>query len=246
MWLMAGLLFLLGKLMVLARATSFPVRDRLAFTLLWPGMDTAAFARRAAAPLPLLTPGLINLLAGCTLVWGVARFIPNSFLATWVCMTGFIWVLHGGIFTLLTAFWRRQGRDVAPLLRAPLLATSVTDFWGRRWNHGFRDLSHASLFKPAARHFGPRAAMILVFLVSGLVHELVVTLPAGGGYGGPTLYFALQALAIHLECGCPFKSPLLWRIRTFAFVLLPLPLAFPAPFVTNVCQPFFQFLGALS
>jgi alginate O-acetyltransferase complex protein AlgI len=93
--------------------------------------------------------------------------------------------------------------------------------------------------------FGAKAAMMIVCVVSGVVHELVVTVPARGGYGGPTLYFALQGLAVWLECGCPLRSPFLWRLRTFAFVLLPLPIAFPAPFVTNVCQPFFENLGAL-
>lgn len=245
MWLAAGTLFLLGKAVVLRQAKTGTLSDRFAFTLFWPGMDYRAFVRAPREALRLLPRGLVNMLAGGVLTWVVARQAPNSFAATWVCMVGFIWALHGGVFTLLAAFWRDRGRDATPLMRAPLLAASVTEFWGKRWNHGFRDLVHEGLFKPVARKLGPQAAMVTVFIVSGLIHELVVTVPAGGGYGGPTLYFALQALGVWLECGCPLKSQFIWRARTFAFVLLPLPLAFPEPFVMNVCRPFFQFIGAL-
>ena len=245
MWCLALGLFWLGKVWVLRGSTGSPLADKVAFALLWPGMDLAAFRRRPLRHLPLLRRGLIKLILGTALTWFIARRIPNGFVATWLCMIGFIWALHGGVFTLLTAFWRSRGRDVQPLMNAPMLAASVTEFWGQRWNHGFRDLVHGSVFKPAARRLGAKAAMMIVFVVSGLIHELVVTVPARGGYGGPTLYFALQGLAVWLECGCPLKNQTLWRLRTFAFVLLPLPIAFPAPFVTNVCQPFFETVGAL-
>lgn len=292
MWGIAIALFLLGKAWVLRRSNGAALADKIAFVLLWPGMDWKAFIRRSAlglrlrsearaepplsserwslvypwfakvigfgksgsfaaavhkpsCPSTLIVRGMTNLTLGTALTWLVARHIPHGIAATWVCMVGFIWALHGGVFTLLTAFWRSRGRDVQPLMKAPLLAASVTEFWGQRWNHAFRDLSHDLLFKPTARRFGTKAAMVVVFLVSGLVHELVVTVPARGGYGGPTLYFALQAVGLLLECGCPLKSQLLWRVRTFAFVLLPLPIAFPTPFVMNVCQPFFTALGAL-
>lgn len=131
-WLLAAALFLIGKGLVLRRAPAGTVADRAAFTLLWPGMDYAAFTRAPQQVLNLAPRGLVNLLGGMLLVWGLARLVPNAFAATWTCMAGFIWALHGGVFTLLAAFWRRQGRDVTPLLRAPLLAGSVTEFWGRR------------------------------------------------------------------------------------------------------------------
>ena len=89
------------------------------------------------------------------------------------------------------------------------------------------------------------AGMWAVFLVSGLAHELVISVPAGAGYGGPTAYFALQAVGLTLERGCPLKSGWIWRLRAWLFLLLPLPLLFHPPFVMNVCHPFFQTIGAL-
>lgn len=250
MWLLAGALFLLAKLAVLRRhQTAVTLADKLVFTLLWPGMDLPAFTRRIPPDTnnttTLLRRGLINLTLGAALTWVIAHHIPHTFAATWLCMIGFIWALHGGVFTLVTAFWRRRGRDVQPLMNAPLLAASVTEFWGKRWNHAFRDLAHETIFKPATRRLGAKAALVLVFLASGLIHELIVTVPAHGGYGGPTLYFALQAVGLLLECGCPLKSQFIWRARALAFVILPLPVAFPPAFVTRVCEPFFTALGAL-
>lgn len=239
MWLLCGSLFLMAKAAVL------PERDRATFVFLWPGMGAAAFGRKPADRAPLALRGWANLTAGALLIWCIARLPGDPFMSTWVAMVGFILALHCGLFTLLAAFWRRHGRDVAPLMIAPLLAGSVTEFWGKRWNHAFRDLVHAVLFKRVARRFGALAGTWAVFVASGLAHELVVTVPAGAGYGGPTLYFSLQALGMSLERGCPIRWRWVWRLRALAFLILPLPLLFPRPFVLNVCNPFFHAIGAL-
>lgn len=217
-----------------------------AFMALWPGMDVAAFRRVTAEKPSLLERGAVNLILGGGLVWGMARFMMDRYFATWVCMIGFVIALHGGVFTLLTEFWRRRGRDVRPLMVCPAAAASVTEFWGKRWNVAFRDLGHQLIFRPMTTRFGPTVAMWSVFLFSGVVHELVITVPAGGGYGGPTAYFALQALVVNWERGCPLrKRSLLWRLRALVCLIVPLPLCFPAVFIDRVMTPFFVFLHAL-
>ncbi|MDB6139864.1 MAG: hypothetical protein JWO94_2936 [Verrucomicrobiaceae bacterium] len=239
MWLLCIALFLMAKAAVL------PAQDKAAFVFGWPGMDAGAFTRRATQPIYLIGRGSVNIVIGASLMGLVARQIADPLAATWVAMVGFIFFLHCGLFTLLAAYRRSRGRDVMPLMQAPLLTASVTEFWGKRWNHAFRDVAHAMLFKPVTRKYGALAGMWAVFLVSGLVHELVISVPAGAGYGGPTCYFALQAAVMSVERGCPVKQRWIWRLRALAVLLLPLPLLFHPPFVMNVCHPFFQTIGAL-
>lgn len=239
MWLLCVALFLMAKAAVL------PKEGWAVFVFAWPGLDARAFNRQAATDVPLVLRGGINLMIGTGLIWGVARLVTDPFAATWTAMVGFISAVHCGLFTLLAAYWRSRGRDVMPLMQTPLLTASVTEFWGKRWNHAFRDVAHAILFKPVTRRWGALAGMWAVFIASGLVHEVVVSVPAGAGYGGPTLYFALQAVVMSVERGCPIKQRWIWRLRALAVLLIPLPLLFHRPFVMNVCHPLFQTIGAL-
>ena len=80
----------------------------------------------------------------------------------------------------------------------PLASVSLGEFWGARWNTAFRDLTYRFLFRPLARRLGPRGALS-GFLISGLVHDLVISIPAGGDYGGPTVFFLVQAVGIVTE-----------------------------------------------
>jgi hypothetical protein len=119
----------------------------------------------------------------------------------------------------------------------------VSEFWGKRWNTAFRDLTHKFLFAPLARKFGARGGLAVGFLFSGVVHELVITVPAGGGYGLPTLYFALQGLGLLIEKRAKVRGA---TARAFAplVIIAPAPLLFPPAFVLNVVLPFLAALGA--
>src|SRR3954453_4582600 len=114
-------------------------------------------------------------------------------------MAGFSCVVHFGLFDLMAAAWRRAGVPVEKLFVCPLAARSLADFWGNRWNRAFSGFSRDLLFLPTARRFGGRLATLAVFCFSGLVHELVISLLAGGGYGGPMLYFLPQGVLVLAE-----------------------------------------------
>jgi alginate O-acetyltransferase complex protein AlgI len=191
-------------------------------------------------------------LFGIGLVWGGAGLLHPALpiAAGWVGMFGLIlMLLHFGFFQLLAFAWRRSGVPVEPLMRGPLLATSLGDFWGARWNTGFHTLAHQFAFRPLHRLLGRTLAVLAVFLLSGLVHELVITLPARGGYGLPTVYFLLQGLGLVLE-----RSPLGRKLglgagvrgRVFALILVAVSAfwLFPPVFVRNVILPMLHALGA--
>jgi hypothetical protein len=181
-----------------------PAWKHAAYLLAWPGLDAAAFLRTPAEQ-PLVradwTRGLRHLLTGLGLFFGVARLIaPHSLTVTgWIGMSGIVLALHFGLFQLLSSAWRRAGAEARPLMNTPIASTSLGEFWGRRWNTAFRDLTHRFLFRPMTRRFGVRGGMAAGFVFSGLVHELVISVPAGGGYGGPTLFFTAQGIGILIE-----------------------------------------------
>jgi alginate O-acetyltransferase complex protein AlgI len=169
--------------------------------------------------------------------------------AGWIGMAGLVLILHFGAFQLLSCVWRAAGVEARPLMNEPVRSVSVGEFWGRRWNTAFRDLTHRFLYRPLMRSLGPKAGIVGGFLFSGLVHDLVISVPAGGGYGGPTLFFAAHGAGILLERSGPGQAVGLARgARGRIFVLLLavvlLPILFHPPFVQRIVIPFMQVLGA--
>jgi predicted DCC family thiol-disulfide oxidoreductase YuxK len=295
----------------------------------WVGMEAEAFAKTMTVRTPPTSAwlhALGRILVGATLVWGVARMpLPVApLLSGWIAMFGFILLLHFGTFQGLALVWQRAGVPVEPLMRAPLRATSLGDFWGQRWNTGFHAVAHTFLFRPLSRLLGSvdrpetptskiqtpnkhqtpntkrgldafahlqnanksvrcaevhgahwsflgswtlvfgslpwvlgvkglfaRALPVLgVFLVSGLVHEIVITLPARGGYGLPTAYFLLQGLGLVFERSAFGRRLGLGaglRGRLFAIVVAAAPAfwLFPPIFVRNIILPMLEAIGAL-
>jgi alginate O-acetyltransferase complex protein AlgI len=165
-------------------------------------------------------------------------------------MAGIVLTLHFGLFHLLSCAWRRVGVEARPLMNTPLVSVSLGEFWGRRWNTAFRDLTHRFLFRPMTRWFGVRGGIAGGFLFSGLVHELVISVPAGGGYGGPTLFFAVQGVGILVERSRFGRKTGLARgsrgwIFAILVLVLPAPALFHPAFVERIVVPFMRAMGAL-
>ena len=144
-----------------------------------------------------------KILLGAVLLFGLARFAPDPLLTGWIGMIGMILVLHFGMFALLAIAWRAYGLDVRPIMDAPLNSTSVGEFWGGRWNGPFNQLAFENIFRPVARSTDPILGIIVAFLASGLIHELVISLPARTGYGLPTAYFLLQGCGVIIQHRVP-------------------------------------------
>lgn len=225
------------------------------YLLAWPGMDAQAFLTGAAPRQARVSEWLFaaaKLVTGLVMLYAVAPLVPASlpFLAGWVGMIGLIMVLHFGSFHLLSCLWRSAGVDAKPLMNWPFAAESLSDYWSRRWNIAFRDLTHRFLFRPVAARFGPRWALASVFLFSGLVHDLVISVPAGAGYGGPTFFFVVQAAGLFFERSALGRWVRLGHggrgwLFTMLVLLLPAPALFHSPFVLGVIVPFLRTVGSL-
>ena len=259
MWLLSFAIFAGCKWLTWrrTRAPHAPWWQHAGYLLAWPGLDAKAFLRPERLPTedrPTLgewTFAAVKFLAGILTFWGVARLVPDDQVLVfgWVGMLGLILVLHFGSFHLLSCAWRSTGVEARPLMNWPLASESVSEFWGRRWNTAFRDLTYRFLFRPLSARLGPRLATISGFVFSGLVHDLVISLPACGGYGLPTLFFGTQAAAILIERSHAGRIARLgrgWSGWLFTAVVLVLPAfwLFHPPFVRNVFVPFMEALGA--
>jgi alginate O-acetyltransferase complex protein AlgI len=219
-----------------------------AYLLAWPGMDAKSFLdSKVSVARPSLSAWLKAIFTtalGVFLFSSGARILPATqpLLQGFLGMLGVALMLHFGSFRLLALFWQSQGVNAVPIMHVPLFARSLREFWGRRWNVGFRDLAHQFVFEPTRKKFGTTTGSFFVFLVSGLIHELVISLPARGGYGLPTLYFALQGVAALLErssSGKRFNLRQGWRGRLFAITVVagPVFLLFHPPFIFHVVIP---------
>jgi alginate O-acetyltransferase complex protein AlgI len=111
-------------------------------------------------------------------------------------------------------------------------------------------LAHTFVFRPVVTRLGIAAATMAVFLVSGLVHDAVISIPARGGYGLPTLYFLIQGCGVLLERSrggrrLGLRKSVRGRLLCGAVVLAPVGLAFHRPFVERVVVPMLEALGSL-
>jgi alginate O-acetyltransferase complex protein AlgI len=259
MWLMAGAIFLASKWFTFWRAPhQFPraTLGRIAgYLFFWPGMDANAFLGSEKIHRPVWTAksiawAIVKVAFGILLLFVVARLTTNPLVAGWIGMTGIVFILHFGLFDLLSVFWRSAGVDAKPIMNVPIKATSLTEFWGRRWNGAFNQLVLDIFFRRLSRAIGVMNATLIAFAVSGFIHELVISLPAGGGYGLPTAYFVLQGCGavtqrsklgrrIHLDRG--FGG---W-IFTMLVTAGPVFWLFHPLFIRQVTLPFMQAIHAL-
>jgi len=259
MWGMAFGIYVVCKWLTWWRTSraGCSVGRQLGYLVAWPGLDAVAFlGPRSEAKRPTLGEwsfAVVKLAFGGWLCFVVAERVPaeHVYWRGWVGMLGIVMGLHFGLFDLLSCAWRSQGVTAGRLMECPVVSTSVSEFWGRRWNVAFRDLTHRFLFRPWTARFGPRSAMGVGFVFSGLVHDVVISVPAGGGYGRPTLFFLLQGVAMFFERSRVGRSLGLGRgwcgwLFTLVVLLGPVGLLFHRPFVVEVVVPFLEAMGAVS
>ena len=260
MWAMAFALYAGCKWLTYrdaGRHSVTPSRARaIGYLVAWPGMDAGAFLRPdTTVPSPRPAEWLaaaLKIIAGTALIWVAPRtaFAINPLLAGWIGMVGLVLLLHFGTFHVLSLGWRSLGVNAMPVMRNPMRSTSLAEFWGRRWNTAFHELATRFTFRPLRARVGRTGATLLAFLASGLIHELVISVPAGAGYGLPSVYFMVQGLGVAAE-----RTRLARRLGLgqgargglFAVTVAAVPAfwLFPPSFVRNIILPMLATIGAL-
>src|SRR5262249_18976328 len=147
-------------------------------------------------------PGLLlNLAASLLFLYAIPALMPQStpfLLRFWSGLVGVTFLLLFVRFDFMVLVFRFFGIALEKCWYCPIAATSLAEFWGLRWNRIMTGMMREVIFMPLARRIGGVAALLVVFLYSGVLHEFV-SFAAHGGYGRPTLYFLIQGAGVWLE-----------------------------------------------
>lgn len=240
MWLIAGSLWIGFKGMAFLESGGWPRTSLLYF--LWVGTDATPFLRSrrsevSPGKLPL-SPFLFVAL-GLLLIALVLPRLSEPIATGWVGVLAMLYLLHFGSFAILAFLWNKLGFAVTPIMNSPWAAKSLGEFWGPRWNRAFSDWARVHIFRPLVRKLGTSWGTLSGFFASGIAHELVISLPARGGLGLPTLYFLLQAAVLLLQREFPLLRN---QWLTLTAVLLPAPLLFHPLFIERVFAPMISLL----
>jgi predicted DCC family thiol-disulfide oxidoreductase YuxK len=258
MWLFVTAMFAGCKWLTWRRAQTSGrptnVTRTLGYLFAWPGMDAKSFLTGQHTSTPKFAEWLWacgRLIAGLGLLRLAAceTFVANDIVNAWIAMFSLTLILHFGAFHLAALGWQRAGVPAKPLMQSPTTATSLTDFWGARWNTAFNKLVYDLAFRPLARRTNATWATLGVFAISGIIHELAISFPARGGYGLPFGYFILQGVGVLIErsklgqalgLGQGFRG---WLFMVI-FTATPAYWLFHPAFVHNVILPMLQTIGA--
>lgn len=219
-----------------------------AFALGYFGMRPALFENLPSKSIlsnQLLVKGFSRIIAGMILLY-LSRTNENYlrqifFLPELLLLIGLSLVLHFGILNLTTAFWQFFGVPAKELFRSPYKSKSLKEFWGRRWNMAFSEMTSIVAYIPLKNRIGVNAAIFISFLLSGLLHEIAITLPTKSCYDLPMCYFLIHGILMYLESKPIIRMITEHRILSHVWVLgwlvVPMPLLFNNDFVAQVLQP---------
>lgn len=131
---------------------------------------------------------------------------PRAFLLLYAVYT------YAGLELILAAFAAAShailGVDLEPQFDEPYMASSLQDFWGRRWNLAASRVLRPAVYVPVrglatgllGRRWAPIPAVVAAFLVSGAMHELVMyNIGRARPDGAVTAFFALHGVCVAAE-----------------------------------------------
>lgn len=156
---------------------------------------------------------------------------PKLLLLFYCCHIYF--VLDLWLTAVSAAVRAAAGVELEPPFDDPHLATSLQDFWGRRWNLMVTNILRPAVYDPVrstAAKFLPRKwaalpAVVATFLVSGIMHELVFYNIGRVKPSGEVLcFFLIHGVCLALEIG--IKKAINGRFWLPGIVSGPLSLSF--------------------
>lgn len=246
-----GMLYVFKTIILLQHSrteiASFHPLGLALYMTVWPGMNPKPFAARTLTTETgdRFSQGAIFFMCGFLLTLFISIMLPTlpPYATPWFGLIAIMSMVHFGYSEMLTTFVRLAGFDVQPLFRDPLKATSLADFWSKRWNLAFVEMDKILFLKPLRRVLSASQAIFAIFLISGILHELAISYPAFTNWGTPFVYFVIQGVAVTVEAKVlkpHLQNVFLGRVWTYLCILAPLPLLFSPSFQTAFITPLFE------
>lgn len=227
----------------------------LIFATGWAGMRAQPFETLGTKPLPgawgMIRFGISRIVIGLLLILLAHKLVllPINHRLAYVLVSGVLLIglsliLHFGLLSISAGGWRLQGVNTYLLFRQPATATSLTEFWSKRWNIAFSEMTSVAIFRPLKNKMGGAAALMAAFAFSGLLHELALSVPVNSGYGLPLLYFIIQGMLVLFEKAMTIRkirfldNRIAARLWIFFWLVVPMPLLFHEQFIKQVVWPF--------
>lgn len=224
------------------------------FAIGWAGMRAQPFETLGSKALPDAWPklkfGISRILAGFLLIFFAHQLaaLPIDgdilyILITGVLLIAFSLILHFGLLSISAGMWRLSGVGTYYLFKAPAKAKSLNEFWSKRWNLAFSEMTSVAIFRPLKDKTGGTVALMIAFIFSGLLHELALSLPVNSGYGLPLLYFIIQGTIVLVEKVLLsqkvwfLQNSILARAWVFFWLVIPMPLLFHNEFIKQIVWP---------
>ncbi|KAL8462417.1 hypothetical protein ACS0TY_032629 [Phlomoides rotata] len=156
------------------------------------------------------------------------RIHPQIVLILYCCLVFLLIEILVELSSLVA--WALLGLDLESPSDEPYLSTSLREFWGRRWNRTVNSILRQTVYRPVrsateAAMGGDAAAVagvMAAFVVSGLMHELLVWyITRAPPSWEMTMFFVVHGVCVAVEFGMAERK---WRLPWF--VAAPLTVGF--------------------
>ncbi len=124
---------------------------------------------------------------------GIAQVRSSFALNHAVMLPTFVLAIES-LSRALCGLERLAGFDTTPMIRNAYLSRTVSEFW-RRYNDRIHDWLYRNVFRATGGRRAPVRSLLLVFLVSGLFHEVTFALATSRLTGYQLAFFAIQGPA---------------------------------------------------